>query len=249
MRSLLLISLLTACGSSGGQDDVDAAVDSQQGSDGSDGSAGSDASMLFGDLSGMCGVLTDTQLTEATPSLVQPVYSFPRAYMDPADRDELTADGMRLIATSNAGGSSQISELFAFEELARCEGATLLKTETEVQYTDMNGKRTDMLVTLKGKMIGVSVTRAFSFPIGQPYTMQQASDLLTKKLTDIKASSANVTAADKWVKQILAYQAIDDQSAGEVVSVWNSLAASTKADTILLVTRTDGTDTFIYQNQ
>ncbi|HEY4055339.1 MAG TPA: hypothetical protein VGM39_01980 [Kofleriaceae bacterium] len=246
MRSLLLLSLLAACGSSGGHDDIDAGPDAHdQGSD----ATGSDASMLFGDLSGMCGVITDAQLTEATPSLVQPVYTFTREYMDPADRDELTADGMRLIATPNAGGSSEISELFAFEELARCEGATLLETETEVHYTNMDGKRTDLLVMMRGKKVGVSVTRAFAFPLGQPYSMQQASDLLTKKLNDIQASSANVTAADKWVKQILAYQAIDDQSAGEVVTVWNGLDANVKADTILLITRTDGPDTFIYQNQ
>ncbi|HEY4176254.1 MAG TPA: hypothetical protein VGM90_05465 [Kofleriaceae bacterium] len=246
MRSLLLLSLLAACGSSSGTgDQVDAAVDTFQGTD----DTLPDAAGLFGDLSGMCGVITDTELTEASPSLVQDRYNFARAYMDPADRTMLTSDGMRLIATPNAGGSSGISELFAFEQLARCEGATLLKTETEVQYTNMNGKRTDLLVMLHGMKVGVSVTRAFAFPLGQPYSEAQASELLTRKLTDITASTANVTAADAWHKQILAYQAIDDQAAGEVLTVWNGLDATTKSDTILLITTTDGTDTFMYQNQ
>ena len=40
------------------------------------------------------------------------------------DKDDDPDDG-------NAGGSSLLSEVFAYEVLHRCEGATLLKTETD----------------------------------------------------------------------------------------------------------------------
>ncbi len=201
----------------------------------------------FGELSGMCGVL-DTELVDASPHLVEGTFTFDRAFVDPADRGLLTPGGVHLIETPNAGGSSEMSELFAFEQLARCEGAILLKTETEITYTNAGGKKTDILVQLDGMKIGVSVTRAFAFPIGQPYTETQATTLLTRKLDDIQLSSANVTAADAWEKQILAYQAIDMQTAQMVITVWNGLDAAVKADTVLLLVTTDGDDLFIYQN-
>lgn len=207
-----------------------------------------DAANGFGDLSGMCGVLGDPELVGSTPVLVEDAFTFARAYKDPDDRGLLTPGGVHLIETPNAGGSSELSELFAYEQLARCEGATLLKTETEVVYTDPNGKKTDMLVVVDGHKIGVSVTRAFAFPIGMPYTVTQATDLLARKLGDIQLSSANVASADAWDKQILAYQAIDNQAAQVVVDVWQGLDAALRADTILLITTTNGDDLFIYQN-
>jgi hypothetical protein len=239
-----LLLVLVGCSSPSGSTpdgaiDHDAAIDS---------AIDSTVQAGFGDLTGMCGVLNDPELLGATPSLVQDTFTFAAAFMDPADRTQLTPGGVHLIETPNAGGSSEMSELFAFEQLARCEGASLVKTETEITYTNTTGKKTDILVEIDGHKIGVSVTRAFAFPIGQPYTEQQATTLLTRKLDDIQLSSANVTVADSWEKQILAYQAIDDQAAQQVITVWNGLGASTKADTILLITVTNGDDLFIYQN-
>ncbi|MEO7091835.1 MAG: hypothetical protein ABI175_01210, partial [Polyangiales bacterium] len=150
--------------------------------------------------------------------------------------------------TPNAGGSSGLSEVFAFEQLSRCEQATLVKTETQIVY-DTPGKITDLEVLIAGHKIGVSVTRAVAFPFGQPYTLAAASTLITKKLTDIQASTMNVSAADKWDKQILAVLAWDDQAADIVAQAWTAADAQTKADTIVIVTVTAGEDTFIYTNQ
>lgn len=238
-----IAAVLTGCSSPSGSE-----PDAAPGPDGSSDGPAIDAAQGFGELSGMCGVLTDTELLDATPHLVQGAFTFTRAYMDPADRATLTPGGVHLIETPNAGGSSEMSELFAFEQLARCEGAALLKTETEIAYTDPGGKKTDILVQIDGHVIGVSVTRAFAFPIGTPYSTQQATTLLARKLDDIQLSSANVAPGDAWEKQILAYQAIDDQAAQTVVDVWNGLSATTRADTILLVVTTNGDDLFIYQN-
>jgi hypothetical protein len=207
-----------------------------------------DAPAGFGTLSGMCGVIAQMQLTETAPELFRDTFTFARPYMDPADRPLLTAGGLHLAETPNAGGSSGLSEIFAYEELARCEMATLLKTETEIVYSTP-GKITDLEVLIAGHKIGVSVTRAFAFPLGQPYTVTQAMPLITRKLQDIQASTANVSAADKWDKQILAVLAYDDQAADVVAQVWAAADAQTKADTIVVVTVTSGEDTFIYTNQ
>lgn len=199
-------------------------------------------------LSGMCGVLNAPELTGPTPLLFKDAMTFSRRYNDPADRGLLTPGGKTLAETPNAGGSSGLSEVFAFEQLAGCEMAGLLKTETQIVY-DTAGKITDILVTIDGNKIGVSVVRAVQFPFGQPYTLANATMTIQKKLEDIQLSSMNVSAQDKWVKQILAVVAYDDQHASMVEQAWTGLAAAIKADTVLVVTATHGDDTFLYTNQ
>jgi hypothetical protein len=210
--------------------------------------ATADAPAGFGTLSGMCGALGQMQLTGPTPELFRDTFTFAREYMDPADRGLLTEGGRRLAETPNAGGSSELSEIFAYEELARCEMAALLKTETEIVY-DTPGKITDLEVEIGTHKIGVSVTRAFAFPLGSPYPLSQAEMLITRKLQDIQLSTMNVSAADRWDKQILAVLAWDDQAADVVAQAWMMADAATKADTIVVVSVTAGEDRFIYTNQ
>ena len=246
MSRLAAFVLLAACGSSGSSSGDDAPPDANVPADVA---ADTATSAGFGTLSGMCGVLNDPELMAASaPLVVRDTLAFERAYHDPADRPLLTAGGQRLAATPNAGGSSGLSEIFAYEQLERCERATLLKTETEITYATM-GKITDMLVEIDGHKIGVSVTRAVAFPFGTPYSVAEARTLLMRKLEDIQASSANVAAADKWDKQILSYLAFDAAAGDAVAAAWAEIAPATRADTIVLVTVTDGDDQFIYTNQ
>ena len=243
MRRAACLVLVAACGSSGSKAAPDApAVTVDAPAD-----VATDAAAGFGDLSGMCGVLGVMDLTGASPELVRDTFTFARGYVDPDDRPLLTPGGQRLAATPNAGGSSGLSEIFAYEQLARCEGATLLHTETEISY-DGTGKITDMEVELDGHKIGVSVTRAQTYPLGQTYPLDTATMLISRKLTDIQASSAHVSAQDHWDKQILAVLAWDGATADTVAQAWGSLAPSITADTIVVVTTTDGDDTFIYTN-
>jgi hypothetical protein len=241
MRFLVVFALVGCGGGSSGNPAVDAAPEDI------------DAPMIDAPpaalytLAGMCGVLNDPELTGPTPLLFKDAMTFSRRYNDPADRGLLTPGGKILAETPNAGGSSGLSELFAFEQLASCEMAGLLKTETQIVY-DTVGKITDILVTIDGKKIGVSVVRAVQFPFGQPYTLDNATMTITKKLEDIQLSSMNVSAQDKWVKQILAVVAYDDQHVNTVEQAWLGLSAMVKADTVLVVTATHGDDTFLYTN-
>jgi hypothetical protein len=150
-----------------------------------------------------------------------------------------------VLTDGNAGGSSLESEIFAYEVLARCEGASLLKTETEVVY-DTAGKITDLLVDIDGLKIGVSVTRAVAFPFESAYTVEQAETLLTGKLADILESSANVSAADAWTKQILHVIAYAEGHAASLETALANIDDAIVADTIVYVTITDGDDAFIY---
>jgi hypothetical protein len=158
----------------------------------------------------------------------------------------LSSDGTRILQTENAGGSSIYSEVFAFEMLFHCEDAVLLKTETEISYTDANGKITDLLVEMDGLKIGVSVTRAFVYPPDTPYTEEMATELLTKKLEGVQASTANVAPEDAWEKQVLHVLAYTPDHSAKVLAVFSGLDDSLKADTVLMVTTTEGDDDFMY---
>ena len=203
----------------------------------------------FGDISGMCDALASPELTAGgAPLLLTSAIEFSDRYDDPEDRPLLTTGGVEIILDGNAGGSSLYSEVFAFELLARCELAALLKTETEILY-DVDGKKTDLLVSIDAIKLGVSVTRAVTFPFGSPYTPEAATELLDRKLDDITVSSANVAAADRWEKQLLAVLAYDEQHAEVAAAAWADLDAETRADTVVLITTTAGDDLFIYTDQ
>ncbi len=202
----------------------------------------------FGALAGQCGVLTLTELDGTVPLWFQGEFTFDNRYDDPAERPMLTLGGQHIMETPNAGGSSVFSEVFAYEWLARCEAATLLKTETEVVY-DVVGKKIDLLVEIDSRKVGVSVTRAMTFPFGNPYTLAAATTLFERKLDDIQLATEQVSAADRWTKQMLAVLAYDTQHAQVAMQAWSMLDATTRDDTLLVVAVTQGDDTFIYTDQ
>jgi len=252
MRYLALVGLLTACSAPGSHATDAGDVDAPGGQHDAALDAPSDAMdgvplVGFGELEGMCGVLADPELTGPTPVAIRVSMTFARRYQDPDDRPLLTEGGVRLLETPNAGGSSALSEAFAYEQLARCELASLLKTETEVVY-DTEGAITDLLAEIDGHKIGVSVTRAFAYPPGTPYSIEAATDLLERKLAGVQEATANVSAQDRWRKQVLAYMSWDDQSTASLDAAWAMVDPALKGDTILVITTTHGEDQFLYVN-
>lgn len=197
----------------------------------------------FGELSGACGVI-DTEIEDPAPSRFDSAIDFERPFTE-ADAPALTDGGREILADGNAGGSSLLSEVFAFELLGRCEGAALVKTETEIVY-DQPGAITDLLVSIDGEKLGVSVTRAVGFPFDAPYTVEQATELLEGKLADILVSSANVSEQDRWRKQMLAVLAFAPAHAGSLATALEAIDPAVRADTIVWILVTDGADDFVY---
>jgi hypothetical protein len=198
-----------------------------------------------GVLSGACGELDDTELLGPAPYNFENHLDFTMGY-SMADLMRLSAGAQEILADGTAGGSSGYSEAFSFEVLARCEGATLIKSETEIVYDPITSKKTDILVQIDGHKIGVSVTRAVGFPRDDPYTVADALPLIERKLGDILESSANVVPADRWVKQMLHVVAYSQAHADTIRLTAAMIDPAIRADTILLVTVTDGDDNFIY---
>ncbi len=212
--------------------------------------AGRDAALapLF-DVSGSCGVL-DTELRDALPHWFQNTATFPTGWTI-AEASRLSPGAQTILAEGTAGGSSSYSEAFAFEMLARCEGADLLRSETMIRYSvPMPGAITDMLVEIGGERVGVSVTRGVTVTgrctRADTYDPMIASDLLTRKLEGILESSRLVAAEDAWTKQILFIYADTSAHASTLMSAWASLDTSVRADTILYVSVSEAMDGFIY---
>lgn len=241
VRPLVVAALLAAaCGNSGADPAPDAAASA-------DAPPTVDASPFpldgFGMITGACDEL-DLELTSPEPSVFVDHLAFAAEYME-TDLGLLTPGGREIIADGNAGGSSLMSEVFAYEVLARCELAALLATELEIEY-ETAGTITDLLVEIDGLKIGVSVTRAVAFPFEDPYTVAQARTLLEGKLAGVLESSANVAPADAWEKQILAVLAYGSGHADALEAALGQIDAAVRADTIVWITVTDGADAFIY---
>jgi hypothetical protein len=201
---------------------------------------------ILGTLSGSCGIVK-TQLAKPTSTLVQNQLTFVAG--ETYDKASLSPDGQIMFDTPNAGGSSSESEVMSLEVLHACEGAKLLKTETQVKYVDDAAGPptiTDILVEIGGKRVGVSVTRAYK-PQNQPFPDSEVKSLLEKKLEGILRSSARVAPTDKWVKQILHVFAANKAQADAVARVLPTIDASIRSNTIVLLTQTTGGG-FVYCN-
>lgn len=203
-------------------------------------SAGGDTGL--GTLLGDCGVLDLAALSGDEPGFIVNTIDFGELGFD---YELLTPGGQAVFDAGNLGGSSLFSEVIAFDVLARCESAELLKTETEIEY-DGEGTRTDLLVEFDGTKIGVSVTRGQGFPLEDPYSVKQAQVLLEDKLSDIPLSTANVAPEDAWEKQILHILAYGPMHAQSLQTAYEALGPEFTLDTIVVVTVTDGEDLFIY---
>lgn len=197
----------------------------------------------LGAISGACGILDEDEWSSTDPALFINAIDFgAEAYAV----NKLSPGGQEIVADGNLGGDSVLSEVFAYELLYRCEGAVLLKTEGEIIYDDKGGKKTDLLLSIDERKVGVSVTRAFHYPVGEPYTRDEAVSLLEKKLGDILLSAANASDADRWQRSVLHILAFDPQHAEMVQQAYAGLDAATRHSTLVMITVTDGDDAHIY---
>ena len=206
------------------------------------GDAGGDD--ILGTLMDGCGGNMSAELTNTAPSFLNDELAFVAG--ESFTKPFLSPGGQILFDVPNAGGSSFESEAMSFEVLHACAGASLLKTETEIGYDPPSSKKTDILVEIGGKKVGVSVTRVYR-PSTQTLTDADAQSQLEGKLDDILVSSANAVAGDKWVKQVLHIFTASQAATDAVARVVPNIAPAKRADTIIFVTHTTGGG-FIYCN-
>lgn len=165
------------------------------------------------------------------------------------DENKLTAGGKSLLAAGGGGTPSPAlaSEIYSFEILHACEKVELKKTPDQIKYADPNGTQTDMIVDASGTAMAVNTTRAYT-PDGVGFDKAAASALLKKQLLNVANSTANVASSDKWANAFLHVIAVSPEHADAVEAAYAELPAGDKRDTLVVVTVTEGTDTFLYTN-
>jgi hypothetical protein len=115
---------------------------------------------------------------------------------------ELFKDAKRSIMIENAGGKSEISELYSIDYFARLYKATDFIFEEEVQYW-IRHRMVDFICTIDGLRIGVSVARAMGYPNPDNFNEESASRLLYKKLYGLIIARNAVIKSQSFYKSIL----------------------------------------------
>lgn len=115
----------------------------------------------------------------------------------------LGRDATRVRTESNAGGTSTISESLSVEYFVRRFQAKDIVTEMEVEYRSFNWKKVDYICTLYGQRVGVSVTRAMSFPDPKDFSAQMGYRLLYKKLFGLVVARHGVSKRHSFSQCIL----------------------------------------------
>ncbi len=72
------------------------------------------------------------ELVKPTPSQLDNRLDVGADPFDPDDLALLTPGGQAVYLAPSTGGTGTLAQVFAFELLARCEGAALLKTDLEI---------------------------------------------------------------------------------------------------------------------
>eukprot|EP01118_Nematostelium_gracile_P001728 TRINITY_DN11807_c0_g1_i1.p1 TRINITY_DN11807_c0_g1~~TRINITY_DN11807_c0_g1_i1.p1 ORF type:complete len:398 (+),score=63.18 TRINITY_DN11807_c0_g1_i1:414-1607(+) len=153
--------------------------------------------------------------------------------------ENLSVGGLRMLREPNAGGSSVASEVLSYEMLRCCYGASLIATETQLQY-EWGSKITDYSCSINGHVYGVSVTRLIDFDdlrknFKSCFTEESIVKLLTKKLRGVLLSTAGVYEQFKWEKQILHVWATSHYARQALEDVYQNIDPELKANTLVLV--------------
>lgn len=111
-------------------------------------------------------------------------------------------DGKRSITIDNAGGKSDISEMYSIDYFTQMYEAKNTIFEKEVNYW-IDYKMVDFICTIDSHRVGVSVARAMGYPTSDKFTPHMASKLLYKKLYGLIVARNAVVKSQSFFKSIL----------------------------------------------
>lgn len=184
-----------------------------------------------------------------TPFLVENCYvSLQKSF----ELIQIGAQGLHMLHTPNAGGSSVRSEVLSLEILQRILDCKLLATEMDIFYYPHGSKRTDYSIRItqeeegeeRSVTLGVSVTRAMNFHEGRiEYTTRDAKHLLVKKLDGILWSTKfNLDETRRrrgFSRQILHVFAQSEHIANMLKQVYmdeKAISTELRSNTIVMIT-------------
>jgi hypothetical protein len=131
-------------------------------------------------------------------------------------------DAKRSITVENAGGKSDISEMYSIDYFSTVHGATDTILEKEVEMF-INYKMVDFICTIDGHRVGVSVTRAMGYPTPDKFTPAMAAKLLYKKLYGLIVARNGVVKSQSFYKSVLHIWCQDVRIAGLLFDAFSNL--------------------------
>lgn len=111
-------------------------------------------------------------------------------------------DARRSLLTENAGGKSEISEMYSIDYFTKIYHANKTILEKEVSYW-IDYKMVDFICTINSCRVGVSVARAMGYPNSINFTDEMAASLLYKKLYGLIVARNAVNKSHSFFKSIL----------------------------------------------
>ena len=115
---------------------------------------------------------------------------------------EIKPEAKRSLEISNAGGKSEISEMYSIDYFERYYNASCVILEMEVSYS-VKYKMVDYICTIDDSRVGVSVARAMGFPTSDNFTLESAYRLLHKKLYGLIVARNSIDKKQSFYKSIL----------------------------------------------
>lgn len=111
-------------------------------------------------------------------------------------------EAKRSLEILNAGGQSEISEMFSINYFIEKYNASNIILEKEVIYW-IDYKMVDFIVTIGENRIGVSVARAMGFPNASCFTYEMAKKLLFKKIYGLIVARNGVVKEQSFYRSFL----------------------------------------------
>lgn len=103
----------------------------------------------------------------------------------------LCKDAKRSLSVENAGGQSEISEMYSIDYFTQLYNAKHIILETEVNYW-IDSKMVDFIAIIGTEKVGVSVARAMGFPSAKDFTYDNAKNLINKKILGLLVARNSV---------------------------------------------------------
>lgn len=169
----------------------------------------------------------------------------------PISKMNMCDDARRSLASPNAGGKSALSEMLSMQYMHQVYGAEDTLIEMEVEYW-LEYKMVDYVCSVKGVRVGVSVTRAMTYPNPSKFHIDHARTLLNKKLYGLIVARNSVTQRHTFFKSVLHVWCQTQRIANLVKEAYEEMDVSDygldiRGEVILLLTVCD--ESYIYTDR
>ena len=152
-------------------------------------------------------------------------FTIDRCDMPDFDELEFMEVARRSMDIPNAGGSSNISEALSMEYLRKKYNIKDFIPEMEVVYW-IEACLCDFLMILEDCNVGVSVTRAVSYPFNSEFTIEHARELLNRKLYKLLVARNSISEEQSFDRSILHVWCYSEQVAANMKRAHDEMVAA-----------------------